>query len=42
MVWRPNVAGLSLHYGIYAVDVNGQPGKSVANRRIRKRSAFAG
>jgi pimeloyl-ACP methyl ester carboxylesterase len=41
-VWRPNVAGLSRHYRTYAVDVIGQPGKSLAARRIRNRREFAG
>jgi pimeloyl-ACP methyl ester carboxylesterase len=40
-VWRPNVEGLSQHFRIYAVDVIGQPGKSVANRRIRSRRDYA-
>jgi pimeloyl-ACP methyl ester carboxylesterase len=41
-VWRLNVAELSRHYRTYAVDVIGQPGKSVATRRIRSRFEFAG
>jgi pimeloyl-ACP methyl ester carboxylesterase len=41
-VWRLNVAELSLHYRTYAIDVIGQPGKSVATRRIRSRREFAG
>ena len=41
-VWRLNVADLSRHYRTYAVDVIGQPGKSVATRRIRSRREFAG
>lgn len=39
--WRLNVAGLSRHHRTYAVDVIGQPGKSLANRRIRNRLEFA-
>jgi pimeloyl-ACP methyl ester carboxylesterase len=41
-VWRLNVAGLSRHFRTYAVDVIGQPGKSLASRRIRNRREFAG
>ena len=41
-VWRPNVAALSQHFRVYAVDVIGQPGKSVATRRIRNQRQFAG
>lgn len=41
VVWRLNVAGLSQHFRTYAVDVIGQPGKSLANRRIRNRREFA-
>lgn len=41
-MWRPNVEGLSRYYRIYAVDVIGQPGKSIANRRIRNRRDYAG
>jgi pimeloyl-ACP methyl ester carboxylesterase len=41
-VWRLNVAGLNRHYRTYAVDVIGQPGKSIATRRIRNRHEFAG
>jgi pimeloyl-ACP methyl ester carboxylesterase len=40
-VWRLNVAGLSRCYRTYAVDVIGQPGKSVANQRIRNRRQFS-
>lgn len=42
MAWRSNVAGLCRHFRTYAVDVIGQPGKSVASRRIRHRREFAG
>jgi pimeloyl-ACP methyl ester carboxylesterase len=41
-VWRLNVAELSRRYRTYAVDVIGQPGKSVATGRIRSRRQFAG
>jgi pimeloyl-ACP methyl ester carboxylesterase len=40
-VWRLNMAGLSRHYRTYAIDVIGQPGKSVATRRIRNRGQYA-
>ena len=42
VIWRLNVAGLSQHFRTYAVDVIGQPGKSLATRRIRNRRQFAG
>jgi pimeloyl-ACP methyl ester carboxylesterase len=41
-VWRPNVGALSRDYRTYAVDVIGQPGKSVATRKIRDRRDLAG
>jgi pimeloyl-ACP methyl ester carboxylesterase len=41
-VWRSNVAELNRHFRTYAVDIVGQPGKSVASRRIRHRREFAG
>ncbi|WP_161634521.1 alpha/beta fold hydrolase [Mesorhizobium loti] len=40
-VWRLNVAGLSRRYRTYAVDVIGQPGKSLARRRLRNRHDYA-
>jgi pimeloyl-ACP methyl ester carboxylesterase len=40
-VWRLNVAALGRHYRTYAVDVIGQPGKSLADRRMRHRRQFA-
>src|SRR5215831_1428578 len=39
-VWRPNIEGLSRYYRLYAVDVIGQAGKSVASRRIRNRRDY--
>lgn len=42
MVWRLNVASLSRYFRTYAVDVIGQPGKSMATRRIRGRRQLAG
>jgi pimeloyl-ACP methyl ester carboxylesterase len=41
-VWRPNVEGLSRHFRLYAVDVIGQAGKSVAIRKIKNRRDYAG
>lgn len=40
-VWRLNAAELSRHYRVYAVDVIGQPGKSLAPRRLRDRRDYA-
>jgi pimeloyl-ACP methyl ester carboxylesterase len=40
-VWRLNIASLSRHYRTYAIDVIGQPGKSVAIQRIRNRRDYA-
>ncbi len=40
-VWRPNVEALSRHFRTYAVDVIGQPGKSVATRALRNRRDYA-
>jgi pimeloyl-ACP methyl ester carboxylesterase len=37
MVWRLNAEALSRHFRIYAVDVIGQPGKSLADRALRNR-----
>jgi pimeloyl-ACP methyl ester carboxylesterase len=39
-IWRPNVAGLSRHFRLYAVDVIGQGGRSVATRKIRTRHDY--
>jgi len=41
-LWRPNVAALSKRHRVYAVDVVGQVGKSVASKRIGRREAMAG
>jgi pimeloyl-ACP methyl ester carboxylesterase len=35
VMWVPNVAAFSQHYRVYAVDVMGQPGKSIPNAPIR-------
>ena len=40
-VWRPNVAGLAAHYRVYAVDVIGQPGKSVQTLKLRNQGHLA-
>ncbi len=40
-VWRPNVEGLSHHFRVYAIDVVGQGGRSVASRKIKARSDYA-
>jgi pimeloyl-ACP methyl ester carboxylesterase len=39
--WRPNVEVFSRHFRVYAVDVIGQPGKSIAHRRIKSRREFS-
>jgi pimeloyl-ACP methyl ester carboxylesterase len=41
-VWRLNVEALSQRFRTYAVDVIGQPGKSLAVRRPRDRHDYAG
>ncbi len=40
-VWRANAAALSADFRVYAVDVIGQPGRSLARRRLRSRRGFA-
>ena len=40
-VWRPNVAALSARYRTYAVDVIGQPGKSVQTNKMRTQADLA-
>src|SRR4051812_15674544 len=40
-VWRPNVEALSRHFRVYAVDVAGQGGRSVATRKVRDRQDYA-
>jgi pimeloyl-ACP methyl ester carboxylesterase len=39
--WRLNVAGLGQHFRTFAVDVIGQPGKSLAERRLRDRRDYS-
>ncbi len=41
MAWRLNIAGLSAHFRTFAVDVIGQPGKSLALQRPRNRQQLA-
>jgi pimeloyl-ACP methyl ester carboxylesterase len=41
VVWRLNAEGLSRCFRAYAVDVIGQPGKSLASRAIRNRRDYA-
>lgn len=41
-LWRPNIAALSQHYRVYAVDVPGQVGKSVLTKKIESREEMAG
>jgi pimeloyl-ACP methyl ester carboxylesterase len=41
IVWRLNIAALSGHYRTYCVDVIGQPGKSLATRRLATRRDYA-
>jgi pimeloyl-ACP methyl ester carboxylesterase len=40
-VWRPNVEALSEHFRVYAVDVIGQGGRTVASRKIESRRDYA-
>lgn len=40
-VWFANIAELSAHHRVYAVDVIGDAGKSVADRLMQKRSDYA-
>lgn len=39
-MWSPNIADLSKDYRVYAIDVMGQPGKSVPNEPIRDAAGF--
>jgi len=41
MLWQPNVAALSEHFRVFAVDIIGQVGKSVPSKRIRTRQEMA-
>jgi pimeloyl-ACP methyl ester carboxylesterase len=41
VVWRPNVEALGRRFRVYAVDVIGQGGRSVATRKVRDRQDFA-
>ncbi len=40
-VWRPNVEALSEHFRVYAVDVVGQGGRTVASRKVESRRDYA-
>jgi pimeloyl-ACP methyl ester carboxylesterase len=40
-VWFANIAALSAHHRVYAVDVIGDAGRSVANRLMKKRTDYA-
>ena len=40
-VWRLNFLELSAHFRLYAIDVLGQPGQSLANQRLRNRRQYA-
>ncbi|RPI32470.1 MAG: alpha/beta hydrolase [Chloroflexota bacterium] len=40
-MWSPNIAELSDDYRVYALDVMGQPSKSVPDQLIRTRQGFA-
>jgi pimeloyl-ACP methyl ester carboxylesterase len=40
-IWRPNVEALSEHFRVYAVDVIGQGGRSVASRMVESRRDYA-
>jgi pimeloyl-ACP methyl ester carboxylesterase len=39
--WFANIAGLSAHHRVYAVDIIGDAGKSVADRIMEKRTDYA-
>ena len=41
-MWSPNIADFSKDYRVYAVDVMGQPSKSIPAEPIRGRADFAG
>lgn len=41
LAWRPNVEALSCDRRVYALDVIGQPGRSLARRRLRTRTDCA-
>jgi len=37
-MWSPNVADLSRDYRVYAIDIMGQPGKSIPNSTFKRRA----
>jgi pimeloyl-ACP methyl ester carboxylesterase len=39
-MWSPNIADLSRDYRVYALDVMGQPSRSIPDRSIRSRADF--
>lgn len=39
-VWRANVSALCAHFRVYAMDVIGQPGKSIAKRVLKSRMDY--
>jgi pimeloyl-ACP methyl ester carboxylesterase len=41
LVWKSNIESLSNHFRVYAVDIPGQGGRSVARRRVRTRRDYA-
>ena len=41
VMWVPNVADFSRDYRVYAIDVMGQPGKSIPEEPIRNRDDYA-
>jgi pimeloyl-ACP methyl ester carboxylesterase len=40
-VWRPNVEALSPRFRVYAVDIVGQGGRTIASRKIKSRRDYA-
>jgi pimeloyl-ACP methyl ester carboxylesterase len=40
-VWRPNVEALSERFRVYAVDIVGQDGRTIASRKIESRRDYA-
>ncbi|MES2603885.1 MAG: alpha/beta hydrolase [Pseudomonadota bacterium] len=41
LVWRVNVEALSRHFRVYAIDIIGQLGRSLSNRKIKNRQDYA-
>jgi pimeloyl-ACP methyl ester carboxylesterase len=40
MMWAPNIADLSTDYRVYAIDVMGQPGKSIPDEPVRNAADY--